>query len=264
MPIPARTALHTLPSSIKSSYPIGAARSRLVGVSAFGNGADQVPKDVYDAICTLDAAVASAGGDFRVTDCRRSVATQSLARSKYVNWLNAGKPSKSSSEYNPKTMKNAFVAKPGFSFHNAGRAIDIDIASLGFSVPADKQLDRLWDLAIPLGWSPAISAPDEKAKEAWHFDFFGEWAPVKDRLGYKDAAMCAALDIGIDCYGRDLERLIQSQLHRAGYDVGEVDGYLGAKTAAGLDRLGLSVLQAKADPTLLFDIPSSTKILFSA
>jgi len=234
-------------------------------VSALPNGADLVPADVRDALVALNEAVSLNSGDFRVTDCRRDVSQQAAARQKYETWLAAGKPAKGSSYYKKSSMKADFVSKPGFSWHNAGRAIDVDLGNLLFQdVPADLQLDKLWVLAKKLGWRPVIKAADERASEAWHFDFMGEWAPVYDRLGYKDAAMCACLDIGVAAYGRDRERLIQSQLHRAGYDVGEVDGWIGAKTHRGIEAAGLNPKDALSVPSLLFDLPSSQVVIWSA
>jgi hypothetical protein len=270
MYIPIRTQLVPLPDSILSSYPIGALeRSKLVPVRKFGNDAHCMPHDVVLAVVALDKRVSNAGGDLRITDARRSVATQEAARKKYVNWLNAGKPSRSSSSWDSATMKNAFVAKPGYSFHNAGRSLDIHIVEKGRSIvfPDDhpsQQLDLLWPHVRAVGGRPIIKSPDEQASEAWHFDFLGCWGPTYDRLGYKDGAMCAALDIGVSCYGRDFDRLIQAQLHRAGYDVGEVDGWPGNKTKTGLSELGLTLEQVRDDIQPLFDLPDQSCLLWAA
>jgi hypothetical protein len=270
MSIPARTKLVPIPDSVKSSYPIGGAREKLVPVSRFGGGADMVPSDVCEAIITLHEAVMAAGGDFRITDARRSVDSQAAARKKYENWLNAGKPGRHDADWDEATMKNAFVSKPGFSWHNAGRAIDIHIQEKRKPIVFPKadvsqQLDLLWPITRAIGWKEIIKAPDEFASEAWHFDLMGEWRPVYDRLGYKDGAMCAALDIGVDCYGRDFERLVQSQLHRAGYDVGEVDGWAGKKTKAGLKKAGLgSVEELKKNAKPLFSLPSKSCAVWKA
>ena len=261
MSIPQRTQLVPLPPCIKSSYPIGSPRSKLLAVASLPNGADLVPPDVRDAIVALHEAVSIDQGDFRVTDCRRDVPQQAAARKKYENWLAAGKPAKGSPGYKKSSMKPDFVSKPGFSWHNAGRAVDLDLGNLNFvGVPADLQLDKLWVLAKKIGWRPVIKAADEGASEAWHFDYMGEWEPVYDRLGYKDAAMCACLDIGVAAYGRDKERLIQAQLQRAGYDIGEIDGWIGARTHRGIEQAGLELKQVLADPSLLFVLPSSRKV----
>lgn len=235
-----RTELVSVDRRIMSSYRsggrTGGPREKLIPLRRLDDAA-LVPNDVASALLEAHNAVEREGGDFRVTDLRREVRTQARARKKYENWLSAGKPSTSSASWDGETMKNAFVAKPGYSFHNAGRAVDVHVDELKFpGLPPDKQLDKLWELLRPIGWRPIIAEANERQSEAWHFDFMGEWEPVYDRLGYKDGAMCASLDIGLDCYSRWEWRSVQAQLHRAGYDVGEVDGYAGPKTKKGLER----------------------------
>lgn len=125
--------------------------------------------------------------------------------------------------------------------HNAGRAADFDIASLKFSaVPAELQLDTLWNLALPIGWRPVLRDPKEKAPEAWHFDFWGCWQPVLDRLGYEQAAICAVLDVGMwGPFTAAPQRFLQAQLHRAGYNIGAIDGLVGPKTLSGARHAGI-------------------------
>lgn len=224
---------------ILSAYPVGAARKALTPLRRTAEGA--LAPDACAALHALHFAVLAAGGDFRVTSATRSLNTQRAARAKYDRWVAAGKPAPGSAGFDASTMKAAYVAEPGYSFHNAGRAIDVDLASLQFpGVPADRQLDRLWELAKPLGWSPVIRSADEGAKEAWHFDFYGPWAKTLARRGYAETAMAACLDIGGTGYGRDAEREVQAQLHRAGFDPGAIDGALGAKTRAALVAVGVS------------------------
>ena len=60
----------------------------------------------------------------RVTDCFRAVAVQVALRKRYDYWVKKGKPKqyidgKKNPAYDDKTMKNAFVAIPGKSLHNA-------------------------------------------------------------------------------------------------------------------------------------------------
>jgi hypothetical protein len=185
----------------------------------------------------------AAGGDFRVTDCFRSIKTQEEAHQRYLNWVAAGSPKTSDPKWDAKTMKNAFVAKPGRSFHNSGRSIDVHIAALRFpGIAADKQLDKLWEIARPLGWHPIIANPDERASEAWHFDFLGCWKPVKERAGYESTAVAAAADVGNGEADNGWRR-VQGGLHRAGYNVGTVDGVAGSKTKGALSASGY-----KGDP----------------
>jgi len=170
---------------------------------------------------------------FTVTDCYRDPETQRKARIRYLRWVSAGKPAVGTPAWNDKTMKADFVAEPGQSFHNAGRAIDFSIGAL--KVP----LARVWEIAIPLGWSPVIEKPDTTASEAWHLDFMGPWAPVKQRLGYTQAAIAACLDIGYGHNGSTTEMFIQAQLQRLGHDIGKIDGILGKKTQAAIASRGL-------------------------
>ena len=224
--------------SIASSYDragkTGGPRAALTPLVNLGRAGIAVP-EVARALLALSNAVAAAGGDFRVTELHRDVGVQQAARTRYDNWVRAGKPPASSPAFNSKTMKAAFVAMPGRSFHNAGRAIDVHIGALTFpGVPADKQLDRLWDIAKPLGWSPVIKAASEGASEAWHFDFYGEIAGVLRRLGYEEAAKCGAILVGHSGDCQTFPHAVQALLQRAGFDIGKIDGDVGPKTLGAL------------------------------
>ena len=192
------------------------------------------------ALVQLVRQVRQVGGSLRVTDAYRSVEQQATARARYDRWHRAGRPKKGEAGWD-EGMKAAYVALPGRSFHNAGRAIDIHVAALRFpDVPASQQLDTLWRIAIPLGWTPILRAPVEGASESWHFDFLGEWKPVVERRGYEEAAIAAVLETGQNeafpaC---GTTRHIQGQLHRAGYDCGSIDGVFGAKTEGALHASG--------------------------
>lgn len=188
------------------------------------------------ALKKLNDAVSAAGGDFRVTDCHRDVTVQGAARKKYDFWVASGKPK--GAAYNSKTMKNDYVALPGKSNHNGGRAIDIDLGSLKFpGVARDKQLDKLWEIATPLGWSHVIKAPTEGVSESWHFDFQGDLKGVFDRLGYEQGALAGALLVGQAGAWQSYERVIQALVCRAGGLIGEIDGQIGPKTLAALSSL---------------------------
>lgn len=223
--------------SIASSYSTagktGVPRDILRPLSRLGK-AGIATADTAAALKALSDAVILAGGDFRVTECHRDVGVQKAARAKYDAWVAAGKPKPGTAGFNDRTMKAAFVATPGRSMHNAGRAIDVDLGSLKFpNIAADQQLDRLWAIAKPLGWSPIIKSADERASEAWHFDFYGDIKGVLDRLGYEQAALCGAILVGhgdLSGFGAELQAL----LARAGFDIGKIDGAPGAKTRLGL------------------------------
>lgn len=235
----ARVPLVLVDPVILSAYPIGAERGKLIPLRDTAEGLC-VP-EMASALLILQAAVLAKGGDFRVTSMTRDLKTQAAAYARYQAWVKAGRPPVTSPKYDPDTMKADVVARPGYSWHNAGRAVDISIKALRFpGVAADKQLDLLWDLARPLGFRPILKTPEERASEAWHFDFMGPWAGLFQRRGdYAEAAMAACLDVGGSGYGRDVEREIQAHLHRLGIDVGAIDGLVGTKTRTGLHALDL-------------------------
>lgn len=256
--MPPRVQLVPVSPSIASSYPIGAPRGSLKPLNSLTGG--RMAADAATALLALHTAVAAVGGDLRITDCYRSTAEQRAARAKYDTWIAAGKPKPGSAGWNSATMKADYVAEPGFSFHNAGRSIDLHVEALKFpAVPADQQLDRLWQICRPIGWSPVISAPTEGATESWHLDYLGEWSPVRERRGYAEAAMAACLDIGGTGYGRDNERAIQAQLHRAGYDVGAIDGVIGPRTTRAMQACGVG---PGASPEAFYRLPSSPTVLW--
>jgi hypothetical protein len=186
------------------------------------------------ALLRLHEAVQQAGGDLRITESHRDVAVQASARRRYDLWVLAGKPRRTDPRFNAETMRSVFVAKPGRSFHNGGRAIDLDLASLRFPrTSRSKIVDRLWEIALPLGWEPVIRAPDERADEAWHLDYLGPLRAVRDRLGYEQAARCGAILVG---HGDDdsYAALVQALLVLMGHDIGAIDGIAGPRTSAAM------------------------------
>jgi hypothetical protein len=224
-------------ASILCSYDTagktGGPRAALRPLVKLGKAGLATPR-MAAALKALNDAVLAAGGDLRITECHRDVGVQKAARQKYENWVAAGKPKQGSSGFNSATMKAAFVAKPGASFHNSGRAIDIHLGELKFpGTPANKQLDRFWEICKPLGWSPIIREADEGASESWHFDHYDDLAPTLKRLGYEQTARIGAILVGHgDLSGFDAE--VQALLSRAGYDIGSIDGKVGPKTRAAL------------------------------
>ncbi len=210
-------------SDIRSSYQAkggtGGPRAGLVLLSNLAGG--KATPDTAAALLKLHEAVTAAGGDFRITDCHRDAKVQAKARAAYESG-----------------QRKAYVAVPGRSMHNAGRAVDIHIDMLKFpGVPADKQLDKLWELAKPLGWRAIIKQAIEGASESWHFDYPGELAHVYDRLDYAEAALCGSVLVGHADRWQTQEIRVQALCHRAGVDVGALDGVIGAKTKAGILKL---------------------------
>jgi hypothetical protein len=255
MDFPPRVKLVQVDPVILSAYPGGTLRAAAQPLVRRLSG--WAPPDTAEALLQLHRAVLAAGGDFRVTDCFRSYETQVALRARYDEWLTAGKPRPGSLGWTA-TMKADAVSMPGRSNHNAGRAVDIATSCLSFPVAPALQLDRLWELAVPLGWTPIIGAPTENVSECWHFDHFGPWKATKLRRGYAEAAMAAALDIGLKVYGHNAERCIQAQLHRAGYDVGAIDGIIGARTKAGLVACGVGA--TCTDPEALYGLPDGVAV----
>lgn len=238
MSIGARVELVRVDDSILSYYKgKDGLRKPLSGLA----GGKATP-DMAAALAKLSNAARAAGGQILVTDCYRSNEVQAAARAKYEKWLSSGKPKPGTPGYDAKTMKPAFVSRPGKSFHNAGRAVDLaHMLAAPESVPSHLKLDWLWEIAIPCGFEPILKKPTEGASEAWHFDFRGPWGPVYDRLGYEQAAMAACLDIGSSVYARSWKRWVQAQMWRCGVDLGDIDGHWGKKTARAAKELGLLI-----------------------
>lgn len=143
--------------------------------------------------------------------------------------------------------KKAFSPPPGGSMHEAGRAMDIDLSSIG--VP----LSRFWEIAKPHGFFPIISAPDPSRSEAWHFDCRGSHAAVYEYVqqgkagdsvsAYTQMAQSAILAIGVkvDDVPDQNVAFLQSALIRLGFDPGRIDGVMGPLTQAAMRN-------AEADP----------------
>ena len=249
MTVPAPLALVRVDQRVASSYDAGGKtgglRSGLLPLASLG-GAGVATPGTAEALLRLSEAVLADGGDLRVTDCHRDVRVQREARARYDRWVAAGKPKPGTSSFNARTMKAAFVALPGRSNHNGGRAVDVHLSMLRFpGARPEEQLDRLWAIAEPLGWSPVIRRPDEGASEAWHFDYWGPLGAVRDRLGYEQAALCGAILVG---HG-DLvsyTALAQALLVVSGHEIGTIDGLAGPRTLAALAGvLGCSSEQAR-------------------
>jgi hypothetical protein len=225
---PVRTPL-VKASSLPSSYlyQAGRRKNKRIDVSKFGLGA-MICEDLFDALKKLNQVIIENNGTFYITDLFRTWEKQKKARKDFESGL-----------------KKAFVANPGASFHNAGRAVDFDVKHLCFAGVHKKHcLEKFWDLAKPLGFRPIIKIPDIKANEAWHLDYPGkDWSDAYDTLPYSEVAKCAILDVGKWEEGtrEQIEKMfIQSQLIRVGiYEIGKVDGVIGPKTKAALTKLGI-------------------------
>jgi len=198
------------------------------GVEVFKDSALIAP-DFLEGLKLLDQGVRDQNGSFFITELTRTWKRQAAARRLFEL-----------------KIKKAFVAKPGGSFHNGGRAVDISVQELGFEgIPKEEWLQLLWDIAKPLGFKPIIRIPDIKASEAWHFDFPGrDWELAYSKLTYPEIAKCVILDAGLwnsSVDEKKRERMyIQAQCIRLGhFEIGKVDGIIGRKTETVLDKLAI-------------------------
>ncbi len=143
--------------------------------------------------------------------------------------------------------KKAFSPPAGGSLHEAGRAMDIDLSTIGMS------LADFWAYLKPLGMVPIIAQPNPGTSEAWHFEFRGSHQLVYDYAAaghvradispYKQAAVSAILGLGIhvDQVKDQNVALVQSALIRLGYDPGPIDGDPGGRTVAALQQAGATL-----------------------
>lgn len=118
-----------------------------------------------------------------------------------------------------------------------------------------RELAVLWGLAVPLGFVPWARFPvfvrDGDTSTVFHYP--GPWQPMMDALmgmGRGEEAwpsFCAAAQSDVGMWGgsRSIERFVQAQLHRLGYNCGPVDGLIGDKTEAALRGSGFSGVPLK-------------------
>ena len=205
-------------------------------VSAFNNIGQKgnfLAPDFIEILLRVRDKVEAKGGNLYIVDLFRSWKTQAEAREAY------------------KSGKKPFVARPGHSFHNSGRAVDISLKDLKFANVAKKDwLKVFWEIAKPEGLLPIIKAPSMNASEAWHFDAPGtDWSPAYEKLSYDEVAKCCVLDIGEwhhpdDSEEKVLAMFIQAQLIRLGnFEIGKVDGIIGKKSLAALIEYEITGLE---------------------
>ena len=183
--------------------------------------------DTYHAITGLETALAKKGGKLALSDLFRTYEMQSRA---YLDYIAC--------------RKKAFSPAPGGSFHEAGRAFDLDLGAI--HIP----LEELWVMAAKFGITPVITKPDPGLSEAWHFERRGSHQVIynyynareasRNLTPYLAAAASAIMAIGVNVHifhTRQLEASIQSCLIRLGKDIGNMDGIVGKKTKAALKEL---------------------------
>jgi len=154
--------------------------------------------DAAASLAQVEAEIERLGGCFRLSDAYRSSAMQSRAHDDYI-----------------KGRKHAYSPPAGSSMHEAGRAIDLDLAALIHppSVPKGSQtLNELKVRAIfeAHGWTfiaPAGNPHSVDVKESWHIEFRGPFQETYDSVfkranvhskAYHSMAAAAIADLAND------------------------------------------------------------------
>jgi len=214
------SALNTplVPITVASIYNNGPLPSRMA----------QCTPDTAAAIQAVVDDLRSLGHDLRLSDLFRSYDMQKQANLDYTQG-----------------RKKAFSPPPGGSMHEAGRAMDIDLSSMG--VP----LSQFWEIAKGRGFSPIIDSPDDSKSEAWHFDCRGSHDAVyqyvkQGKAGisiapYTQMAHSAILAIGVnvDAVPDQGVAFVQAALIRLGFDPGRIDGVMGSRTQGAMQAAGV-------------------------
>lgn len=196
--------------------------------------------DTHIAIFNIATDLARKGGRLILSDLFRSHDMQAQSHQDFISG-----------------RKKAFSPPPGGSFHEAGRAFDLDLGSIKI------QLVDFWKIAGKHGMTPIISQPKANVSEAWHFDCRGSQQIVYQYYAsgkgtnfkpYTAAAGSAILSIGVhvDAFGLNQKQAtIQSGLIRLGKEIGNIDGQIGHRTQQALEELGVPFDLNKVDEMLL-------------
>jgi hypothetical protein len=183
----------------------------------------QCTPDTAAAILAVAADLTVLGFELRLSDLFRSRDAQQQAHEDFVQ-----------------KRKTAFSPPAGQSMHEAGRAIDIDLSSIG--VP----LAQFWEIAAARGFTPIIDAPDPHRSESWHFDCRGSHDAVyqyvkSGKAGTAIAPYTQMAQSGILILGITLDAVptqdaanLQAGLIRLGFDPGRIDGVQGDRTLEAL------------------------------
>src|ERR1022692_2810004 len=187
----------------------------------------QCTPDTKEAIEAVARDLAAMGFGIRLSDLFRSHDMQAQSHADFVEG-----------------RKKAFSPPPGGSLHEAGRAMDIDLSSIG------GPLSQFWEIAKAHGFHPIIDAPDPHRSESWHFDCWGSHGAVYDYVKagkagtmlapYTQMAQSAILAIGVELEvipAQDVA-FLQAGLIRLGFDPGRIDGVMGNRTSAALQAAG--------------------------
>ena len=173
--------------------------------------------DFKEAIFSIKSDVEAAGAPLRLSDLFRDFDMQNQAHLDYKS----GK-------------KKAYSPPPGSSFHEAGRAMDIDVAAL--KPLGANYLEKFWQIAAKYKVVPIITEPNPGKSECWHFECRGEFQTVRDLQGYTQAVRAAILDVGVDLKDvtDDATAWIQGQILSYGINIGPIDGVLGKNSKAAI------------------------------
>jgi hypothetical protein len=183
----------------------------------------QCTPDTKAAIEGVARDLASLGFGIRLSDLFRSHDMQAQSHADFVEG-----------------RKKAFSPPPGGSLHEAGRAMDIDLSSIG--VP----LAKFWEIAKAHGFTPIIDMPDPHRSESWHFDCRGSHNAVYEYVqSGKAGAMLApytqmaesaiaAIGVKLDVIPAQDVAFLQAGLIRLGFDPGRIDGVQGNRTIRAL------------------------------
>lgn len=184
--------------------------------------------DTYTAIFNIASDLAKQKGKLILSDLFRSYDMQAKAHQDYI----AGR-------------KKDYSPPPGGSFHEAGRAFDLDLNAIKVS------LADFWMIAAKYNVDPIIEKPKSNASEAWHFECRGSHQLVYNYYAegkgtnfkpYTAAAISSILSVGVnvDTFGGNQKQAaIQSGLIRLGKIIGNIDGQIGKNTHKGLDEIGV-------------------------
>jgi hypothetical protein len=187
----------------------------------------QCTPDTKVAIEAVARDLAGMGFGIRLSDLFRSHEMQAQSHADFVEG-----------------RKKAFSPPPGESLHEAGRAMDIDLSSIGVPLP------QFWEIARAHGFTPIIDAPDPHRSESWHFDCRGSHGAVYDYVQagkagtmlapYTQMAQSAILAIGLKLHTVPAQNVafLQAGLIRLGFDPGRIDGVHGNRTSKALDAAG--------------------------
>ncbi|SFD99571.1 hypothetical protein SAMN05518672_10481 [Chitinophaga sp. CF118] len=182
--------------------------------------------DTHTAIINTAMGLAKKGGRLILSDLFRSYDMQAQSHQDYIS-----------------KKKKAFSPPPGGSFHEAGRAFDLDLSAIKIS------LADFWAIAAKSGIFPIIKQPKAGVSESWHFDCRGSHQIVyqyyEDGKGtnfkpYTAAAASGILSLGVhvDAFeGNQVQAAIQSCIIRLGKVIGNIDGQIGRKTQKALEEL---------------------------